>query len=82
MPSFIGGTAISAPAALAAAAWALAERYEKGADLTSATRWARKAAKYASGDERRIRKVMQLLDRAGDRAGALGDIDSAVLGRS
>lgn len=61
-----------------AAAWALAERYEKGADLTSATRWARKAAKYASGDERRIRKVMQLLHRAGDRAGAVAVYDAFV----
>jgi DNA-binding SARP family transcriptional activator len=53
------------------AAWSLAERYEKGADLTSATRWARKAAKLAGSDERRIRRVISMLDRAGDRAGAV-----------
>ena len=54
------------------AAWTLAERYEsKGSDLTSAARWARKAAKLARADERRIRRVMSLLDRAGDAAGAI-----------
>jgi DNA-binding SARP family transcriptional activator len=53
------------------AAWTLAERYEKGSDLTLATRWARKAAKLAGSDERRIRRVIALLDRAGDRAGAV-----------
>lgn len=53
------------------AAWMLAERYEQGSDLTSATRWARKAARFARSDERRIRRVMSLLDRAGDRAGAV-----------
>jgi DNA-binding SARP family transcriptional activator len=52
------------------AAWQLAERYEHGNDLTSASRWARKAARLARGDERRIRRVIRLLDRAGDRAGA------------
>jgi len=54
------------------AAWLLAERYEKGSDITSATKWARKAAKLVGSDERRIRKIMQLFDRAGDRAGAIG----------
>ena len=53
------------------AAWTLAERYEGGADLTLAARWARKAAKLAGADERRIRRVISLLDRAGDRAGAV-----------
>ena len=59
-------------AAAADAAWQLAERYESGAsDLTSAARWARRAAKLAATDERRIRRVMTLLDRAGDTAGAV-----------
>jgi DNA-binding SARP family transcriptional activator len=58
--------------AAADAAWKLAERYEStAADLTSAARWARQAAKLARADERRIRRVMALLDRAGDTAGAL-----------
>ena len=53
------------------AAWTLASRYEHDANLTHAARWARRAARLAGADERRIRKVMTLLDVAGDRAGAL-----------
>lgn len=53
------------------AAWELARRYEDGNDLTSASRWARKAARLARADERRVRQVIRLLDRAGDRAGAV-----------
>lgn len=57
--------------AAADAAWTLAERYESEAgDLTSAARWARRAAKLAGTDERRVRRVMGLLARAGDAAGA------------
>jgi DNA-binding SARP family transcriptional activator len=55
----------------ALAAWTLAERYERDTNLTLATRWARKAAKLVPADERAIRKVIQLLHRAGDRAGAV-----------
>lgn len=59
--------------AAADAAWALAERYEsKSGDLTSAARWARRAARLAGSDERRVRRVMELLVRAGDGAGAIG----------
>lgn len=60
------------------AAWTMAERYEKGSDLTSATRWAKKAARFARTDERRIRRVISLLDRAGDRAGALSVYEDFV----
>jgi DNA-binding SARP family transcriptional activator len=56
----------------ATAAWALAERYESGSDLTSASRWARRAATLAPTDERTLRRVLLLLDRAGDRAGVVG----------
>lgn len=62
----------SACAALAGrAAWTLAERYEKESNLTAATRWARKAARLVQHEERAVRKVMQLLDRAGARADAI-----------
>ena len=53
------------------AAWMLAARYEAGSDLTSATRWARRAAALGAGDERMLRRSLTLLDRAGDRAGAV-----------
>lgn len=55
----------------ATGAWTLAERYETGGDPTSASRWARRAARLARTDERRVRRVIQLLYRAGDRAGAV-----------
>ena len=55
----------------AQAAWTLAERYERGADLTLAARWARRVPALAPADERALRKAMQLLERAGDRAGAV-----------
>jgi DNA-binding SARP family transcriptional activator len=60
------------------AAWQLARRYEQGEDLTGASRWARRAARLARGDERRVRHVMELLARAGDRAGALRIYDALV----
>ena len=55
----------------AQAAWGIAELYETDESLTLAARWARQAARLARGDERRIRKIMQLLHRAGDRASAI-----------
>lgn len=58
-------------AAAADAAWTLASRYETDQNLTHAAKWARKAARLAGADERRIRRVMTLLDSAGDRAGAV-----------
>ena len=58
-------------AAAADAAWTLASRFETDQSLTQASKWARKAAKLAGPDERRIRKVMTLLDSAGERASAI-----------
>jgi DNA-binding SARP family transcriptional activator len=58
-------------AAAADAAWTLATRYESEANLTRAAKWARKAARLAGADERRIRKVMTMLNDGGDRAGAM-----------
>jgi DNA-binding SARP family transcriptional activator len=58
-------------AAAADAAWTLASRYETDQNLTHATKWARKAARLAGADERRIRRIMMMLDAAGDRAGAI-----------
>jgi DNA-binding SARP family transcriptional activator len=57
--------------AAADAAWTLATRYETDENLTHATKWARRAARLAGPDERRIRKIMTMLDAAGDRAGAV-----------
>jgi DNA-binding SARP family transcriptional activator len=55
----------------AAAAWALARSCEAENSYTNAGVWARRAVKYAWGDERVLRRAMTMLDRIGDRAGAL-----------
>lgn len=57
--------------AASTAAWALAEQYSTASDLTSATRWARRAVALAPTDERRLRRALSLLQSAGDRAGAV-----------
>lgn len=54
-----------------AAAWSMAQLLESGDDLTEAGRWARRAAEFAPEDERRLRRVMELLARIGETAGAL-----------
>lgn len=60
----------------ATCAWSLAERFSTSADLTSATRWARRAVKLAPTDERRLRKAIKLLLDAGDHAGAVQVFES------
>jgi serine/threonine-protein kinase len=55
----------------AGAAWALAARLAHAEQLTEAGRWARRAVRYAWDDERALRRAITLLDRLGDRAGAL-----------
>jgi DNA-binding SARP family transcriptional activator/Flp pilus assembly protein TadD len=57
--------------AAAGAARALAERYENRNDLAAAVRWTRRAMELALSDEGLVRRLMALLDRQGDRAGAL-----------
>ena len=54
-----------------AASLALAQMFEKDAALTVATHWARRAARVSWDDERTLRRALALLDRAGDRSGAL-----------
>jgi DNA-binding SARP family transcriptional activator len=55
----------------AAAAWALACRLESDESFTEAGRWARRAVRYTGDDERVLRRAMRMLDRLGDRSGAL-----------
>jgi serine/threonine-protein kinase len=57
--------------AAATAAWIIAQRHESSQELTLAARWARRVATLAPSDERALRRVLMLLDRAGDRAGAV-----------
>ena len=55
----------------AAAARLLSEAYEKGQHYTRAVDSARRALELSGGDERAMRRLIELLDRAGDRAGAI-----------
>ncbi len=57
--------------AAARTARALAESCEKRWDLTTAAHWARRAIELAPNDEGLLRKLIAILDRNGDRAGAL-----------
>src|SRR5436190_8496806 len=57
--------------AAADAARALADRAETRNDLATAVRWTRRAMELAVSDEGLVRRLMALLDRQGDRAGAL-----------
>ncbi len=54
-----------------AAAWALAQTLETDAHLTEAGTLARRAVHYGGSDERILRRTLLMLDRIGDRAGAL-----------
>ncbi len=51
-------------------AWSLVEYYERNQQLTSAAQIARVVARLASTDERMLRRVLAMLGRLGDRAGA------------
>lgn len=53
------------------AAWALAEAEEEAGNFTAAARHARHATTLCTLDEEAVRRLMRLLDRLGDRAGAL-----------
>src|SRR5438093_226415 len=57
--------------AAAGAARTLAERSESVNDLTRAVRWTRRSIELAPSDEGLVRRLIALLDRQGDRAGAL-----------
>ena len=58
-----------------AAAWALARSCEQNEQLTDAGYWARVAARRAWTDERVLRRALTMLDRIGDRAGAISLFD-------
>jgi Tol biopolymer transport system component/DNA-binding SARP family transcriptional activator/tRNA A-37 threonylcarbamoyl transferase component Bud32 len=55
----------------AVAARHLAERYEAERFMTLAVTCARRAVELSNGDERALRRLIELLDRLGDRAGAV-----------
>jgi serine/threonine-protein kinase len=53
------------------AAWNLAESAERRGELSSATEWARRSMALSANDETSLQNLLRLLDRIGDRAGAL-----------
>jgi serine/threonine-protein kinase len=53
------------------AAWRLVERFAADSELTNASQLARLVARLASTDERMLRRVLTMLARLGDRAGAI-----------
>lgn len=53
------------------AAWELAESAERNRKSGPATSWGRQALALSHDDETALRRLIQLLDRMGDRAGAL-----------
>jgi len=55
----------------AAAAWSLAGLAEQAGDLKAAAPWGRRAVELSPDDEAGVRRLMRILDRKGDRAGAL-----------
>ena len=61
--------------AAARAAWSLADASEREGQLADAARWARRGAELTPDDEGALRRVVGLLDRAGDRAAALRAYD-------
>jgi DNA-binding SARP family transcriptional activator len=60
----------------AEAARLLAERHEAGGELTLAIRRARQAVELSNGDERPLRRLIELLARLGDRSAAIHAFDS------
>jgi DNA-binding SARP family transcriptional activator len=55
----------------AAAAWSVVQDAERAADLARAATMARRAVELAPDDEAAVRRLIRILDRKGDRAGAL-----------
>ena len=60
------------------AAWSLADAAERAGNLGEAVSRGRQALVYLPHDEGGVRRLIAMLDRAGDRAGALREYDSFV----
>ncbi len=58
------------------ATWSLAEGAEAAGQLAKAAHWGRRAAALSPDDEGVLRRVIELLDRAGDRAGAIREFEA------
>jgi DNA-binding SARP family transcriptional activator/tetratricopeptide (TPR) repeat protein len=58
------------------AAWSLAEEAESGGEAPVAGRWARRAVAVSPFDEGLVRRLIALLDRLGDRSGAIQEYEA------
>ncbi len=56
-------------------AWSLAEGAEASGNAVEAAHWGRRAATFAPDDEAAVGRLITLLDRLGDRAGAIREYD-------
>jgi adenylate cyclase len=56
-------------------AWELAQQARDPANVGAAAHWARQALRFSRHDEGLLRDVMELLDRIGDRAGAIREYE-------
>jgi serine/threonine-protein kinase len=61
--------------AVVAACWALAQNLEAANNATLATKYAKQVTRLDKTNERLLRRALQMLDRLGDRAGALAVYD-------
>jgi serine/threonine-protein kinase len=68
---FLARTRFDLSERAAQAAIGLARAYEGESNVTDAVRFAKQAAVLAPSDERTLRRVLEMLDRVGDRAAAL-----------
>ena len=60
----------------AEAAWSLAQQALAGGRMAEAARWGRRALALSPYDEGVVQRVIELLDRAGDRAGAIREYEA------
>jgi DNA-binding SARP family transcriptional activator len=54
----------------------MAQRAEGDGNVSAALRWATRAVELTGDDERAVRRLLELFDRADDKAGALGAYDA------
>jgi serine/threonine-protein kinase len=68
---WVEGQRTAARERAAAASWALALTFEGEHQFSNAGSWARRTVQHAWNDERVLRRALGMLDRIGDRAGAV-----------
>lgn len=57
------------------AAWIVADEAEAAGDAVKASRWSRWAVRTTPHDEAALRRMMEMMDRLGDRSGAMAEFE-------